>query len=739
MECTLPPAEHPFRYRRSTRALTHLAHASYLLITSAPLKRSPHQLTRTVPYDLFAVHSALFVGALLQLGGMFYDHGVFGDGWPSVDVLVALWTDLVAGTGRVLDAIDLTTPTPESRAQAYIHAFLCSLCKSQAGAQHFWCGLRAATCIRSELMTSICDRALKRKYFSGILERGKKAGTEDDGEGKCEEGKSRSKKDEKKSDEAKVKVGVGKIVNLMAGDANRVSMTVSASCFTHSALFEILLALMFLYNLLGLAAFFGFLVLLLGWPLNPSIAHRSIHIQKGLSGARDRRMGVLSERMGAVKFIKFFAWEGKWIDKFMEMRAEEMRQMAKVRVNYVVFSMLWTSIHIPLSVISFFVYVMQDNELITSTAFMILQAGVAHNCIAVYLGEDKISERSHRSRKTRPNRPNYPLMRQHKREEEGLGNENGLFDRGSPADSEGADKDKDKDKEGKTSLSATVIEDEGKMQVLLGEDVSNVTAPEPRDINVRFPEGELSVITGPTASGKTAFLAKWLLKHAPGQTQNVEIAFQARFPFLWSLPLPLPRRTGPLAAAPDHSGQHRAPFNYARYDAVFDACAPRTDPHVLEDGDLTKIGPRGVGLSEGQKARVALARAVYSRARYVLLDDPLNAVDSGNAGWIVENLLKGELLEGRTILVTHHVDLVLPVAHYLVRMLGVRIDTQDTIEDLRAQGVLDCLEPWSWCRASGDQVYYKIKHSTELKKLMGAYATRVGKDVSALQYTLLFL
>lgn len=41
------------------------------------------------------------------------------------------------------------------------------------------------------------------------------------------------------------------------------------------------------------------------------------------------------------------------------------------------------------------------------------------------------------------------------------------------------------------------------------------------------------------------------------------------------------------------------------------------------------------------------------------------------------------------ILVTHHVELVLPGAHYLVRMLDGRVDTQGTIKDLRAQGILD--------------------------------------------------
>lgn len=47
------------------------------------------------------------------------------------------------------------------------------------------------------------------------------------------------------------------------------------------------------------------------------------------------------------------------------------------------------------------------------------------------------------------------------------------------------------------------------------------------------------------------------------------------------------------------------------------------------------------------------------------------------------------LIDASKVLVTHHVDLVLPGAHYLVRMLDGRIDTQGTVEQLREQGVLE--------------------------------------------------
>lgn len=54
-------------------------------------------------------------------------------------------------------------------------------------------------------------------------------------------------------------------------------------------------------------------------------------------------------------------------------------------------------------------------------------------------------------------------------------------------------------------------------------------------------------------------------------------------------------------------------------------------------------------LSGGQKGRVGLARAVYALSQWVLLDDPLSAVDAGVARGLYEDVLRGPLLCGRTV------------------------------------------------------------------------------------------
>jgi len=53
----------------------------------------------------------------------------------------------------------------------------------------------------------------------------------------------------------------------------------------------------------------------------------------------------------------------------------------------------------------------------------------------------------------------------------------------------------------------------------------------------------------------------------------------------------------------------------------------KRDVSQFANGADTVIGERGINISGGQKARISLARAVYSEADIFLLDDPLSAVD----------------------------------------------------------------------------------------------------------------
>jgi ATP-binding cassette subfamily C (CFTR/MRP) protein 1 len=65
-----------------------------------------------------------------------------------------------------------------------------------------------------------------------------------------------------------------------------------------------------------------------------------------------------------------------------------------------------------------------------------------------------------------------------------------------------------------------------------------------------------------------------------------------------------------------------------KYREVVHACCLEKDLEMMDFGDQTEIGERGINLSGGQKQRIQLARAVYQDCDIYLLDDIFSAVDA---------------------------------------------------------------------------------------------------------------
>ncbi|ODV65349.1 P-loop containing nucleoside triphosphate hydrolase protein [Hyphopichia burtonii NRRL Y-1933] len=99
-------------------------------------------------------------------------------------------------------------------------------------------------------------------------------------------------------------------------------------------------------------------------------------------------------------------------------------------------------------------------------------------------------------------------------------------------------------------------------------------------------------------------------------------------------------------------------FNKHWYDSVVFACCLQDDLKNLEAGDFTEVGEKGMTLSGGQKARIALARAVYASYDIILLDDVLSAVDVKVGQHIIEHCVFGLLKEKTLVLATHQLSLV---------------------------------------------------------------------------------
>ena len=178
-------------------------------------------------------------------------------------------------------------------------------------------------------------------------------------------------------------------------------------------------------------------------------------------------------------------------------------------------------------------------------------------------------------------------------------------------------------------------------------------------LTLHLAPGSLTAITGTVGSGKSNFLAA-VLGHMGTLAGSSAAAGRLAY---------VPQTPWCAHGTVRDNILFGSPWDEARYRATLFACALETDCGLLEEGDLTEIGERGMNLSGGQRQRIAMARAVYARADIVLLDSPLSAVDSYTSQHIFRHAIAGMLrAEGATVvLVTHQLEL-LPAADTLVVM-----------------------------------------------------------------------
>ncbi|KAJ2461100.1 hypothetical protein GGI03_005120, partial [Coemansia sp. RSA 2337] len=108
-------------------------------------------------------------------------------------------------------------------------------------------------------------------------------------------------------------------------------------------------------------------------------------------------------------------------------------------------------------------------------------------------------------------------------------------------------------------------------------------------------------------------------------------------------------------------------FDEEYYWKVIHACALTRDLESWPDSDLTMIGERGINISGGQRARLALARTVYSQADIYMLDDPLSAVDAHVKRHILDNvILSSGLLGNKLRIITTHSESMLSFCNQVV-------------------------------------------------------------------------
>jgi ATP-binding cassette, subfamily C (CFTR/MRP), member 1 len=123
-------------------------------------------------------------------------------------------------------------------------------------------------------------------------------------------------------------------------------------------------------------------------------------------------------------------------------------------------------------------------------------------------------------------------------------------------------------------------------------------------------------------------------------------------------------------------------YDEIKYQQVLKICQLEQDIEMLEAGDNTEIGEKGINLSGGQKARVALARSVYADRDIYLLDDPISALDAHVGKKIIKECILKHL-QGRTILLVTHALQYLKYMNRIIYLSQGQIKWTGTYKELK--------------------------------------------------------
>ncbi|KAH9169799.1 ATP-binding cassette transporter [Lactarius sanguifluus] len=468
------------------------------------------------------------------------------------------------------------------------------------------------------------------------------------------------------------------IMTLMTTDVGRVG-EFSWHIFTLvDSPIEIIIGTIFLYSLLGSSAFVGLAVTCIFLPLNHFAGTVVVGAQENLMKARDERVALMNEVLGGIRMLKFMAWERNFEKRILKIREKELKFQ---RLNYIIevfWNAIWNASPMIVTLVAFFHFAVIKNQTLTpSVAFTsvavfsemrfalnalpetlinMLQSFVSLRRIEKYLHAVEVAPvpplggvpspiAFHGATVTWPRDRARP---------------------GTATASTVPSASSTPKTNGKTLLLLSLL---GEADLLTGQVLCPQTPP---DAIASF----VGVVPSPgewVIDGVCAYVPQsaWL--------RNASIKGDILAP------------VSPLSVLTANFVENilfNLPYVEERYQRTLEVCALVNDLKILEDGDESEIGERGVNLSGGQKARVSLARAVYSRASTLFLDDVLSA---GECHMIFPDAER-DLMRGRTvILVSHHVQLCAPGASYIVALENGRVLYKGDRQGFQSSGVIDRL------------------------------------------------
>ncbi|CAG8498061.1 12021_t:CDS:2, partial [Acaulospora colombiana] len=177
-------------------------------------------------------------------------------------------------------------------------------------------------------------------------------------------------------------------------------------------------------------------------------------------------------------------------------------------------------------------------------------------------------------------------------------------------------------------------------------------------------------------------------------------------------------------------------FEEERYWDIVDSCGLTKDFENMEEADFTEYDEKSLLLTNEQKSRIALARALYSPAQILLIDDCLSCPDSDTAQQIIDHCLRGPLVSGRTVIIaTRYARYLLDMVDYVAILREGSVQAKGTPEEVHDSGFLTDDVLGKDVKSAPDQVdkndqYLEIEKSTADRRNWTAEEVRSQGKIS---------
>lgn len=489
----------------------------------------------------------------------------------------------------------------------------------------------------------------------------------------------------------------GNIANLLVTDVQRIVDSFQYFHFCWFGFIEIAVIAAILSIDLGLSALIGITVVLVLCPMQLLFASLAARSRRRVTAAADLRVQQMHDILSAIRLVKYSSWESHFRTVIARLRREEIRHLRASAVVRVTNAAIFYVAPVFVSFVTFVSYTFLFRKRLSPTiAFstVAFYAILARTLVLLPLGWLANSEASVSARRidrfldlpelsdvsisVRLDVATWAQSNNHHADNVGLNKE--IPQSRQSSEETAAIQISVNDVSFTYASAKTADEDEDVIPVL-------------SDVNLTASKGDLVCVIGAVGSGKSTLLNGLIgeVRQLKGSVAvNGRIAYCSQQPWIVNGTL---RHNIMLFAKNDNVSKGDDEFSSHKqeewFNKVITACCLREDLDVLPAREKTEIGERGINLSGGQKARVALARAVFACADIYLLDDPLAAVDAAVSKQLTDNVLgpNGILRQKIRIVATNQAAL-LPLSNYIVMLSGGTVANMGTPTELIAQGVV---------------------------------------------------